>query len=292
MLTGSATVISTRRTVSGGREGVRYHASMFGSPRSPVRACICVMLTAVALALAAQPAGLRARAGSAPDLFDELYRRGQERNGDLRTFTAAFTETTESTLLTKPLVARGTVAVERPARVALRYTEPDERVVIIDGDRLTIALPSRGVRQTRDIGAAQKRVQKYFVDSSPGELRSHFEITAAKRSDRDGYAVTLVPKRKQIREGLSRLDLGIDSGTLLLDSMEMTFPNGDVKRMTFTDVKPNAAIEPDVFALPDKMRERRREEGEFLSFSAHRASSTRPSPGTVLPARPRSYSAM
>ena len=39
--------------------------------------------------------------------------------------------------------------------------------------------------------------------------------------------------------------------------------------MTFTDVKPNAAIEPDVFALPDKMQaqpgkmqERRREERE------------------------------
>ena len=135
----------------------------------------------------------------AADLLDDLYRRGQEQNGKLRTFTAQFTETTTSTLLTKPLTARGTVAVERPARVALRYVEPDQRVVLIDGDRMTIAWPTRGVRQTRDIGASQKRVQKYFVDSSPRELRSHFDIAAAQQPS--GYLVTMVPTRKQIKEG-------------------------------------------------------------------------------------------
>ena len=220
-------------------------------PRRP-GACsgACAGLGAVALALVTLSASMVARTSGAPDLFDELYQRGQRQNGDLRTFTATFTETTTSTLLTRPLVARGTVAVERPGRVALRYVEPDERVVIIDGDRLTIAWPARRVRQTRDIGTAQKRVQKYFVDSSPGELRSHFAISARERADRGGYTIALVPKRTQIREGLTRLVLGIDGGTLLLDAMEMTFPNGDTKRMTFADVKPNAPIDPGVFTLP------------------------------------------
>jgi outer membrane lipoprotein-sorting protein len=181
------------------------------------------------------------------DLFDDLYHRGQAQNASLRTFTAAFTETTTSTLLTRPLTARGTVAVERPSRIALRYTEPAGRVLIIDRDRMTIAWPSRGVRQTRDIGAAQQRVQKYFVDSSPGELRSHFEIAARDDPGRPGYVVTLAPKRKQIKEGLSRLELWLDPGTLLMTSMKMTFPNGDTKVMTFTDITPNAVIDPAVF---------------------------------------------
>jgi outer membrane lipoprotein-sorting protein len=181
------------------------------------------------------------------DLFDDLYHRGQTQNASLRTFTAAFTETTSSALLTRPLTAHGTVAVERPSRIALRYTEPEGRVLIIDRDRMTISWPSRGVRQTRDIGAAQQRVQKYFVDSSPGELRSHFEIAAREEPDRSGYTVTLTPKRKQIKEGLSRLELWLDPASLLMTSMKMTFPNGDTKVMTFTDIKPNAVIDPAVF---------------------------------------------
>jgi outer membrane lipoprotein-sorting protein len=183
------------------------------------------------------------------DLFDDLYQRGQRQNGELRTFTASFTESTTSTLLTRPLVARGTVAVERPARIALRYTDPEERAVIIDGDRMTLWWPGRKLVQTRDIGAAQRRVRRYFVDSSPAELRSHFEIAAAEARDRPGFAITLVPKRSQIREGLASLDLWVDPGTLLLSGMRMTFPNGDTKTMTFADVKPNAAIDPAAFVV-------------------------------------------
>ena len=166
----------------------------------------------------------------------------------MKTLTASFVETTTSTLLTRPLVASGTLAVERPSRIALRYIQPDERIVLIDGDTMTMSWPSRNVRQSKDIGAAQKRIQKYFVDTSPDELRSHFTIGAREADDRPGtWLVTMVPKRKQILEGLARLDLWVDRTTQLMVAMKMTFPNGDTKLMTFTDVKPNAPIDAAVF---------------------------------------------
>lgn len=198
--------------------------------------------------VAAASAALFAASAAPADLFDDLYRRGQARNGDLRTFTAAFTEVTTSSLLERPLRASGTIAVERPARVALHYTAPDERWIVIDGNRMTFVWPARGMRQTRDIGASQRRVQKYFVDSSPDELRGHFAVAATPLPE--GYLVTMVPKRKQIKEGLAQLELAIDGTSLLMTSMKMTFPNGDTKTMTFTDVEPNAALDPSVFTVP------------------------------------------
>jgi outer membrane lipoprotein-sorting protein len=223
------------------RHGAYVTIPIMGLQRAGPRLAAVVAIAVVCGGTA--PRGARA------DLFDDLYRRGQAQNGGLRTFTAAFTETTTSTLLTRPLTAHGTVAVERPARVALRYTDPDERLVIIDGDRMTIAWPSRGVQQTKDIGAAQRRVYKYFVDSSPAELRSHFAITAREMPDRAGYLVTMVPARKQIKEWITRLEIALDPSTLLMTAMEMTFPNGDRKRMAFSEVRPNAPIEPGVFRL-------------------------------------------
>ncbi|MGH9310546.1 MAG: LolA family protein [Vicinamibacterales bacterium] len=185
------------------------------------------------------------------DLFDALYARGQKQNAQLHTFTASFTETTSSSLLTRPLVARGKVAVERPSRIALTYTDPDQRLVIIDGDRMTVSWPSRRVLQTKDIGASQRRVQKYFVNGTPDDLRGHFAVSARQTAD-GPYVITMVPTRKQIKEGLSRLELTIDPATLLLSGMTMTFPNGDTKQMTFTDVTPNAPIDQSMFKVPQE----------------------------------------
>ena len=213
--------------------------------RPPRRRLAIFALLWAAVAIGAAPIQ---KASTRGDLFDELFARGQAKNSNLKTLTASFVETTTSTLLTKPLVSRGTLAVERPARIVMRYAEPDDRVVLIDGDTLTISWPSKNVRQSKDIGAAQKRIQKYFVDSSPDALRSHFTIAAREATDRPGtYVVEMVPKRKQIQEGLSNLELWVDRSTQLMAAMRMTFPNGDTKLLTFTDVKPNAPVDPALF---------------------------------------------
>jgi outer membrane lipoprotein-sorting protein len=187
----------------------------------------------------------------APDAFDELYTRGQRVNATLKTLTARFTETTTSALLTRPLIARGTVAVERPSHILLRYTDPDARTVLIDGNKMTMSWPSRQLSQTTDIGTTQGRIQKYFVNGSVNDLRREFDIVdRTATSDRPNtYYVSMSPKRKQIKETLARLDLWVDRGSLLMSAMKMTFTNGDTKTMTFEDVVPNAPIEPGTFSL-------------------------------------------
>jgi outer membrane lipoprotein-sorting protein len=215
----------------------------------------------VALATLAAVVLLSSTARSAPqsktrstqagkESFDDLYERGQRANAAIKTLTATFTETTTSSLLTRPLVAHGTVAVERPSRVVMHYAEPEARIVLIDGKRMTMSWPGRNIKQVTDIGAAQDRVQKYFVNGDAAELRGQFDIHDEDATDRPGmYQVTMVPKRKQIREALAKLELSVDRSSLLLSSMRMTFANGDTKTMAFEDVVANAAIEPGTFTV-------------------------------------------
>src|SRR6476469_7175899 len=72
-----------------------------------------------------------AGAPSSPDLFDQIYDRGRGIQTSLKTVTATFTETTTSALLSRPLVAHGTLAVERPSRIVLRYSTPEARILLI-----------------------------------------------------------------------------------------------------------------------------------------------------------------
>ena len=211
------------------------------STAAAVAAC-CLVLNAGAVAQ-------KKSTPHAPNVFDELYTRGKTANDAMKTLTARFTETTTSSLLTKPMIARGRVAVERPSRVVLRYAEPDVRIVLIDGNKMTMSWPSRNMRQVTDITTSQGRVQKYFINGTSDDIRRQFEIEDGTSDKAGTFYVTMVPKRKQIKENLAKLDLWIDRTSLLLDTMKMTFTNGDTKTMAFEDVVPNAPIEPGTFSL-------------------------------------------
>jgi outer membrane lipoprotein carrier protein len=224
---------------------------MRGARVSRRLATIAAALASVAIVPTTQTGAAARRPPAASQRsFDELYAEGQRANASMKTLTARFTETTTSSLLTRPLVSRGQLAVERPTRVVLRYSDPESRVVLIDGNKMTLSWPSRNIRQVSDIGTAQGRVQKYFVNGTADDLRRQFDIEQHATSDRPNtHYVTMVPRRKQIREALVRLDLWVNQSSKLMDSMRMTFANGDTKTMVFEDVVPNATLDPTAFTV-------------------------------------------
>jgi outer membrane lipoprotein-sorting protein len=174
------------------------------------------------------------------DLFDEIYRRSQPIDATLKTVHATFTETTTSPLLATPLEAEGTLTAVRPSDVELTYTKPERKTITIKGNQLRFAWPDRNLHQERDITEAQARIHRYFVAKKPDELRRHFKIAASEDRTRAGtYLIDMIPKRKQIQQGLARLELWVRQDTLMLDAMRMTFPGGQVKMMEFRQVEVN-----------------------------------------------------
>jgi outer membrane lipoprotein-sorting protein len=210
------------------------------------RPSLIPLLLCAWLATAPRPAP----AAPARDLFDEIYAKSRGQEASIKTVTARFTETTTTALLTRPVVSHGVLAVVRPDRIVLRYADPEPHVVLIEGAAMTFAWPSRAIVQRSDIGGARKRIDKYFLDKSPAELRRSFKITAAVATDRaNAWHITMQPTRSQISEGLTRLHLWIDRTSTLLAAMRLDFPNGDTKLMAFEDVQVNGTVDPKLFSI-------------------------------------------
>jgi outer membrane lipoprotein-sorting protein len=206
-----------------------------------------VFLRVLALVVAASTPS----ASTPGDLFDEVYARVQQQEARLRTLHARFTETTDSTLLKDPIVATGTLVAEWPTRIRLEYAVPERRTILVDERRLVMITPGRRERFDRDIGTAQKRVRKYFLDKNPEELRRAFAITATRDPRlQDAYRLVMLPQRKQIREGLTELHLWLDAGTLFIRRMMMIFPDGDRRTFDLQDVRINEPVAPGVFDVP------------------------------------------
>jgi outer membrane lipoprotein-sorting protein len=192
----------------------------------------------------------QAAASRGTDLFSQIYTRGVARQRSLQSIRARFTETTVSSLLVKPIVARGTVVAASPARVRMTYTDPEPRTIAMDGQSLTVLWPQRGERERIDITATEKRIDRYFTHASLDDLRGMFDITAEpdpaiRRADR----VDMKPKRKQIKQGLERLELWINREDDMLVQMRLTFPGGDQDTISLEDIAINVPVSDDTFRI-------------------------------------------
>ena len=229
-------VITTRSAI----KPVRYHA---GCRRSTMLlASAFLQLVAVAL--------VASQAAAPGNLFDQLFARTLAKRQSIQSIRARFTETTTSSLLEKPLVSHGTVIAAPPSRVLMTYTDPERRTIAIDGTSLVVAWPDRREREKIDISQTQKRIDRYFTQATIGQLRSMFEITAQPDSViRETDRVDMRPKRKQIKEGLERLEIWIDRENLLLVQLQMTFPGGDKKTIRLDDVTVNVPVTDEMFVI-------------------------------------------
>jgi outer membrane lipoprotein-sorting protein len=188
------------------------------------------------------------------DPLDELFARGRAAQAATKTITAAFTETSVSSLLKDPQVATGTLVAAMPIRVVMRYTSPVAKTVALDDKRLVVAWPAEQRREEIDIAATQRRVQKYFVDASPRQLREQFDITVAADMKDAAYRLDLAPRRKQIAEGLARLRIWVDRTHLAMIKMTLDFPGGDSKTLELRDVRTNVGIDESAFAVLARKR--------------------------------------
>jgi outer membrane lipoprotein-sorting protein len=221
-------------------KAVRYHAGFL--PSTMLSVCALQLIAAAAL-VAFQPPATK-------DLFDQLFARTLEKRQSIHSIRGRFTETTTSSLLEKPLVSHGTVIAAPPSRVLMTYTDPERRTIAIDGKSLVVAWPDRKEREKIDIAQMQKRIDQYFTQASVGQLRSMFEIAAEPDSMIRGTdRIDMRPKRKQIKEGLQRLEIWVDRESLLLVQLQMTFPGGDRKTIRLDDVTVNVPVTDEMFQI-------------------------------------------
>jgi len=194
-----------------------------------------------ALAAAPQPA----------DPLDALFARGKAMQATVHSISASFTETTVSSLLRDPLVARGTVVAAVPLRMLMTYTTPEVRYVLMDQTRIVTVVPSRRERDELNIADMQRRIQRYFVEASPKELRQSFDISLAPDPALPGAdLMDMRPRRKQIKEGLARLRLWIDRTSLVMSKLRMDYADGDSRTIELSDIKINPPVDDRTFAIP------------------------------------------
>lgn len=132
---------------------------------------------------------------------------------------AVFVEEKELPELDRPLIARGTLAWRAPDRLEKHTTEPFEERLLIEGDRILLERPDRGVRQDIALDTAPeiRPLVEAIRATHAGDaatLRRHFRVAFS--GDAARWRMVLTPLSSRVLAAVQRIVIAGEGGAVRL----------------------------------------------------------------------------
>ncbi|MFN2382959.1 MAG: outer membrane lipoprotein chaperone LolA [Gemmatimonadota bacterium] len=201
------------------------------------------MTLALTLALAV-PAALPGRAAAQDPTA--VLARADRALAALTTLRAGFTQQVVNPALERTSTGRGTLSYRAPDRFRIAYADPAGDVVVNDGRRVWIYLPSAQPGQVIRQPAAESGVANplTYLRDLRGQYTARLVgagTVAGQRADH----LALVPR--SAAAPFAGLDIWIDRATGLTRQVRTVVAGGVTTTYTFTAWTPGAALRDDVF---------------------------------------------
>lgn len=160
---------------------------------------------------------------------------------DVKTGSAAFTQTVTSPDGAKKKVSSGTFEFARPNRFRFAYTKPFVQTIVADGQKVWIHDPDLNQVSAKKIDQALGTTPAALLTG--GSLDKDFELSALPAKDGLDWAQA-VPKA---REGAVFQSLRVGFRGKELAAVEIVDGFGQRSRLDFANVVANAALAADAF---------------------------------------------
>lgn len=200
---------------------------------------------ALVATVAAAPARAPRRQG-----VDALVDKAVAAYAKVKTVRATFTQQLTNPLTGSTITQRGRMQQQLPSRLAVTFSDPKGDRIVADGKALWVYTPSSAKGQVikLPIGAGNAGgldlAGQFF--SSP---KTRYTITdggALTVGGRATRALNLVPKQPM---QFTKAIVWIDTLDGTLRQFQVTEPTGLVRRVTLTDVRVNAKVDPKAFVF-------------------------------------------
>jgi outer membrane lipoprotein-sorting protein len=193
------------------------------------------------------PKAETARVTASGETLSQVLARFDEVQGQIRTLSAEFIQTTRSPLLKDPIVAKGQFYLTKPASVLWEYATPEPMRFVVSDGTYTGYFPGRKRAEKRDIKRWSEQLFRFFgVGQGSKELGKFYEITLGEAGpDEHGtYLLVLSPKKHRVRKRFDEVKLWVDAATLLPVRIDYAGKDGNQREIRLL----NTRLNPDLAA--------------------------------------------
>lgn len=180
---------------------------------------------------------------------DAAFDRAVVRYKGVRSMRATFEQTLSNAVTGTTATARGEMLVQRPGRIAIRFTDPAGDQIVSDGKQMWVYLPSSApgqVVRTRGDGDA---TQFDIVGELLTAPRSRFEVADGGAAALAGGAARIVVLTPKSARAFSRARLWIGQTDAGVKQVELTEPNGLTRLIVFRAIALNAKLPASAFTF-------------------------------------------
>jgi outer membrane lipoprotein-sorting protein len=184
-----------------------------------------------------------------PDNLKATFAGLDNASRNFKTVSAKVRMLKHTAVINDDSVETGTINLkrERPGdvRVLIQVTQPDPKAYAIKGGKAEIYYPNAKTVQEWELGKYRGLVDQFMLlgfGSSSRELESGYNVTLVGPANVEGQSATrlaLVPKSKEVRQYLTKVELWISDATSYPVQQQFYETGGEYRTVTYSDVKIN-----------------------------------------------------
>lgn len=172
-------------------------------------------------------------------------------SASIETMAADFTQTKNLSLLNDKMVSEGKIYYKRPDKLRWEYISPYDYLFIFNGTKVYVGNKSRKDVIDTSSNKIFKEVARIMMSTVTGTALSNttdFTITV----DDSGnlWKVTLVPKKKELRNMFSKVVLSFNKANYQVSEIDIFEKNNDRTNIKFRNLKVNKQVDASLFNIP------------------------------------------
>jgi outer membrane lipoprotein carrier protein len=193
-----------------------------------------ILAAAAAVLTGAAPAGQALPAAA------DLARQLQARYDTVRDFRARFSQTYDGGVLQLTSREEGELLLKKPGRLRMRYTSPEEKVFVADGERFYSYFPESRTGSVRPLPPENEASTAVLFLAGRGSLVRDFTASLAPEQPDGEWHLTLVPRTRQ--PDYRSLTLMVDRRTLQLRGFSQVDHQGGTTTTRLSQMTENVGL--------------------------------------------------
>lgn len=191
--------------------------------------------------------------------LDEVFRQMDASAPGFRAMAGQIQRTSYTKVIDDTTKETGSITMRKPKpteiRALIRFTEPDEKTVSLQGTKAEIYFPKLKTVQVYDLGKQKQLVDQFVLlgfGTSGKELAKSYDVKATGEETIAGQKATrleMVPKSAEARKHLAKIELWMSNTGAYPIQQKLYQPSGDYNLITYTDVKMNPNLADDSVQL-------------------------------------------